>query len=304
MPIDPDETELIERGARAGPPVIPALAGYTGHLLRAAYVAALDQAREELPADAQPRLFGILALLATSGPRSQQQLGELLGVNRSIMVKIVDNMESAGLLERRRNPADRRSYALEPTQAGLAKLAALRPAVMKAEAGFTAPLKRGGRARLNALLRQLLAALGHEPPDPLGDRTGYLIAATHRRVRDRFEAAQEPLGIEAREFGALATIGAEAPCTQQLVAQRLGVTGPVVVQIVDELERRGLVARGRNPDDRRSYALAPTAKGRVTLRRARAAVEEMSAAIAEPLGPEGDAELRALLRRLLGLDPA
>jgi DNA-binding MarR family transcriptional regulator len=302
MPIDPDEVEHIQPGAGGGAAVVPALAQYTGHLLRAAYLVALGQARRELPADAQPRVFGILALLAASGPRSQQQLGELLGVNRTIMVKIVDAMESDGLLERRRNPADRRSYALEPTQEGLAKLAVLRPAVMKAEAAFTAPLKRNGRARLNALLRELLAGFGHEPPDPLGDRTGYLLAAAHRAARDRFEAALEPLGIEAREFGALATIGAEAPCTQQLVARQLGVTGPVVVQIVDGLERRGLVARGRNPDDRRSYALAPTAKGRATLRRAREAVDEVSAAIAEALGPEGDAELRALLRRMLGLD--
>jgi DNA-binding MarR family transcriptional regulator len=304
MPTDPDETELIEPGAREGPPVIPALAGYTGHLLRAAYVAALDYARAQLPGNAQPRVFGILAVLDSTGPRSQQELGDLLGVNRTIMVKIVDGMEASGLLERKRNPADRRSYALEPTTEGLATLARLRPAVLEAEAGFTAPLKKAGRARLNALLRKLLAGFGHEPPPPLADRTGYLIAAAHRRARDLFEGALEPLGIEPRHFGALATIVESAPCAQQVVAQQLGVTGPVVVQIVDELERLGLVARERNPVDRRSYALQPTAKGKATLRRTRAAIAEVTAAIAEPLGPDGDEELRALLRQLLRLDPA
>jgi DNA-binding MarR family transcriptional regulator len=48
----------------------------------------------------------------------------------------------------------------------------------------------------------------------------------------------------------------------------------------------------------------PTAKGRTALRRSRAAVDETAALIAEPLGPEGDAELRGLLRKLLRLDPA
>jgi DNA-binding MarR family transcriptional regulator len=304
MPTDPDETEQIARGAAVGTAVIPALAGYTGHLLRAAYVAALGYARERLPADSQPRIFGILSVLAESGPRSQRELGEQLGVNRTIMVKVVDSMEAAGLLERRRNPADRRSYALQPTDEGLAKLAALRPAVLETEVAFTAPLKRSGRARLNALLRKLLAGLGHVPPEPLVDRTGYLIAAAHLRARERFEAALEPLGIEARHFGALATIVEEAPCSQQHVARRLGVTGPAVVQVVDELERRGLVVRERNPADRRSYALAPTAKGRATLRRARAVVEETTTVFTEPLGPDGDTELRALLRKLLRLDPA
>jgi DNA-binding MarR family transcriptional regulator len=304
VPGDPEETELIERGSREGPPVVPALAGYTGHLLRAAYVAALDYARETLPADAQPRVFGILALLAAEGPRSQQQLGEVLGVNRTIMVKIVDDMEAAGLLERRRNPADRRSYALQPTPEGLAALERLGPAVRDAEAGLTAPLKQAGRERLNVLLREVLRGLGHEPPAPLAERTGYLLAAAHRQVRERFEAALEPLGIEARHFGALATIEASAPCTQQLVARQLGVTGPVVVQVVDELEQRGLVKRERNPADRRSYALQPTADGRATLRRTRAAMDAVAAAIAAPLGPSGDEELRGLLRRLLRLDDA
>jgi DNA-binding MarR family transcriptional regulator len=304
MPGDPEETDLIERGAAAGTAVVPALARYTGHLLRAAYVAALDYAREDLPADAQPRVFGILSVLAATGPRSQRELGEQLGVNRTIMVKVIDAMEAAGLLERRRNPADRRSYALQPTAEGLAKLAALRPAVLEMEAAFTAPLKRSGRARLNALLRTLLAGFGHQPPEPLADRTGYLIAAAHLRVRERFEASLDPVGIEARHFGALATIVEEAPCSQQLVARRLGVTGPVVVQVVDDLERRGMVTRGRNPADRRSYALMPTAKGRAALRRSRAAVDETAALIAEPLGPEGDEELRGLLRKLLRLDPA
>jgi DNA-binding MarR family transcriptional regulator len=296
-----DDPELIAEVAPGTIPVVPALAGYTGHLLRAAYVAALGYARAQLPADGQPREFGILAVLATTGPRSQQELGELFGVNRTIMVGLIDRLEAAGLVERRRNPADRRSYALEPTEAGLAALARLGPAVQEAEASFTAPLKKVGRARLNELLRTLLAGLGDEPPAPLADRTGYLLAAAHRRARDRFEAALEPLGIQPRHFGALATIAASAPCTQQVVAQQLGVTGPVVVQIVDELERRGLVERRRNPADRRSYALQPTAKGRATLRRTQAAMDAVSAQLAEPLGAEGDEELRALLGRLLGL---
>jgi DNA-binding MarR family transcriptional regulator len=301
MPTESYEPDLIERGAREGPPVVPALAGYTGHLLRAAYVAALDYARAQLPRDAQPREFGILATLASTGPRSQQQLGELLGINRTIMVQLIDRLEGAGLLERRRNPADRRSYALQPTDEGLAALSRIGPAVQEAEAGFTEPLGKEGRARLNELLRELLAGFGHEPPKPLADRTGYLLAAAHRRVRERFESALDPLGIEARHFGALATIVAAAPCSQQLVAGQLGVTGPVVVQIVDDLEHRGLVERHRNPADRRSYALQPTAKGRAALRNSTAAIDAIAAEIAKPLGKKGDEELRGLLRKLLRL---
>src|SRR5262245_37798838 len=199
MPTEPHDTDQIAPGARERPPVVPALAGYTGHLLRAAFAAAQDYAREELPGDTHPRDFGMLAILAGTGPLSQQQLGELVDVNRSIMVHVGDRLEAAGLLERRRNPADRRSYALQPTQEGLAWLARIAPAIQRAEANFTAPLEQGGRERLNALLRRLLEGLGHEPPAPVADRTGYLLAATYQRTRDRFEPALEPLGLDPRQ---------------------------------------------------------------------------------------------------------
>jgi DNA-binding MarR family transcriptional regulator len=302
--IDPDD-DPEAAGPPGRPSVVPALAGYTGHLVRAAYLSALRHARAHLPPDRQPREFGILATLATSGPRSQQQLAELLDVNRTIMVKVVDRLEAAGLIERRRNPADRRSYALEPTTEGLAALAELGPTMTEAEAGFTARLTTDEHGELNARLREMLAGLGHEhPPEALADRTGYLLAAAHHRTRDAFAAALAPTGIEPRHFGALATIVASAPCTQQLVAEQLGVSGPVVVALVDELEERGLVTRGRNPADRRSYALEPTDEGRAVLARARELVDQYSRRITAALGEEHDAQLRALLRKLLGVPPA
>jgi DNA-binding MarR family transcriptional regulator len=304
-PVFDDDDVNEVGGPLRRPPVVPALAGYTGHLLRAAYVAALRHARRHLPPDRQPREFGILVTLATSGPRSQQQLAELMDVNRTIMVKVVDRLEAAGLVERRRNPADRRSYALEPTEEGLATLAELGPSIAEAEAKFTARLTAAERDQLNARLRELLAGLGHEhPPEALADRTGYLLAAAHHRTRDAFAAALVPSGIEPRHFGALATIVASAPCSQQLVAEQLGVSGPVVVALVDELEERGLVTRGRNAIDRRSYALEPTEEGRAVLANAQALVDEFSHRITAALGEEHDAQLRALLRKLLGVAPA
>jgi DNA-binding MarR family transcriptional regulator len=97
---------------------------------------------------------------------------------------------------------------------------------------------------------------------------------------------------------------ASAPCTQQLVAEQLGVSGPVVGALVDELEERGFVTRRRNPADRRSYALEPTAEGRDALASARVLVDEYSARITTALGEQHDAQLRALLRKLLGVAPA
>ena len=51
------------------------------------------------------------------------------------------------------------------------------------------------------------------------------------------------------------------PCSQQRMAEEMGVSGTMVVQVVDALEREGLVERRRNPKDRRANALHLTRKG-------------------------------------------
>jgi DNA-binding MarR family transcriptional regulator len=64
------------------------------------------------PLGLEPRHFGMLTRLAANEGKSQQAIGELMGLNATRMVFLVDELEKRGLVERRRNPADRRSYAL------------------------------------------------------------------------------------------------------------------------------------------------------------------------------------------------
>src|SRR5712691_3056494 len=74
------------------------------------------------PLGLEPRHVGMLTRLAANEGRSQQAIGELIGLNPTRMVFVVDELEQRGLVERRRNPADRRSYALYLTDQGRATL--------------------------------------------------------------------------------------------------------------------------------------------------------------------------------------
>ena len=71
--------------------------------------------------------FGALSIIDAAGPMSQQTLGELIGKDRTTIVAVVDELEGEGLVERRRNPADRRAYALEVTRRGEDWLERARP---------------------------------------------------------------------------------------------------------------------------------------------------------------------------------
>ena len=97
------------------------------------------------PLGLEQRHAGMLVRLAQNDGRSQQAIAELLGVNPTRMVFLTDELEKLGLVERRRNPADRRSHALYLTEAGTAMLARVREVTRAHEAAITAGLSAAER---------------------------------------------------------------------------------------------------------------------------------------------------------------
>lgn len=61
---------------------------------------------------------GILTLLLEMGSMTQQQLGRLLRIDRTTMVKLLDAMEKQGFAHRKVHPEDRRVYLVEITDKG------------------------------------------------------------------------------------------------------------------------------------------------------------------------------------------
>jgi DNA-binding MarR family transcriptional regulator len=107
------------------------------------------------PLGLEPRQFGMLTRLAANEGKSQQAIGELIGLNPTRMVFLVDELEKQGLVERRRNLADRRSYALYLTDQGRAKLSEARRVSAGHDREIGASLTDAQRRELAALLRQV-----------------------------------------------------------------------------------------------------------------------------------------------------
>lgn len=289
-------------GAVDGPTRVPAaLAPHVGFLVFAAFMHAQRTAVAALRGELHPRLLVVLRAI-DERPSSQGELGSRLDLGRTTMVGIVDALEAKGLVERRRDPGDRRAYHLAVTQKGEEALARFGPILRRSEGTILGRLSRDERARLNELLRGLLAGFDDTTlPTSLMNRPGFLLARSHLRLRTEFERALEPAGIQARHFGALA-ICAHTPGSQQSLAHELGVSGTIVVELVDALEQRGLAERRQNALDRRSYIIAPTAEGMAALEHARGALAEIDDRIAGAVGGRAAFdELAALLRKMLGV---
>jgi DNA-binding MarR family transcriptional regulator len=141
----------------SSPPLPESLSSHPGFLLAKAHNRAHELATEVLaPIGLTVKHFGCLTVIAAEGPISQQALGESMRVDRTTMVAIVDELESSGYVVRRRNPADRRAYALEATHAGRTWLADAKRALSGAERRLLAPLEGDEREQLAGLLRKLL----------------------------------------------------------------------------------------------------------------------------------------------------
>jgi DNA-binding MarR family transcriptional regulator len=106
---------------------------------------------------------GLLRLISREPGQSQQAVARRLGTPPSRLVALVDGLEQRGLIERRRNPGDRRNYALHLTVAGEQAMVGLSQASLEHEQAIAAPLTQAERAQLGALLAKLAAAHGLTP---------------------------------------------------------------------------------------------------------------------------------------------
>ncbi|MBC2681306.1 MarR family winged helix-turn-helix transcriptional regulator [Corynebacterium anserum] len=79
------------------------------------------------------REYWVLSCLVAGDAASQATLGEILGVDRSDMVRLVDSLEKRNLAKRVKDPKDRRRQIISVTKKGSKAYANLRPLVTAAE---------------------------------------------------------------------------------------------------------------------------------------------------------------------------
>ncbi|TDD84064.1 MarR family transcriptional regulator [Actinomadura darangshiensis] len=110
--------------------------------------------------DLTPPQAGLLRMLAGAPGRSQRELAGRLGMPPSRFVPFADELEERGLIERRRNPGDRRLYALYLTEKGFALLAGLAEAGAAHEKEMCQALSDDEHRQVKALLERMAEQQG------------------------------------------------------------------------------------------------------------------------------------------------
>jgi DNA-binding MarR family transcriptional regulator len=125
-------------------------------LLKRLGMSAKEQSLERYEeAGVHPYHHAILAVLDEGSRETQGAIADALGYDRGQLVGLLDELEDAGLVERRRDPNDRRRHVVQMTPAGRKTLARLRALSRRLEEEFLAPLESDERAVLHALLLRL-----------------------------------------------------------------------------------------------------------------------------------------------------
>lgn len=111
-----------------------------------------------------------LTLLRDFGEQGQAGLAESLGIDPTNVVALLNELESIGLVERRRSPQDRRRHTVVLTDAGTARLAEAEGALAALEQRMFAGLEDDELKTLHALLQRAAAVTASGTDSPATSR--------------------------------------------------------------------------------------------------------------------------------------
>jgi DNA-binding MarR family transcriptional regulator len=121
-------------------------------LVLRAYLDAAGAAVADVPGGS--RGYHVLTRAAYDCPPTQLALAQQLGIDRTVLTYLLDDLESAGLIQRQPDPADRRARRIVVTRSGHARLRRLQHDLVSAESFALRGLDAAEQQTLRALLRR------------------------------------------------------------------------------------------------------------------------------------------------------
>ena len=134
----------------------------------------------------------------------------------------------------------------------------------------------------------------------LPDLVGHLLGLAHVAITQLCTEVMEPLRLTPKQFVAMEFISKNPCISQKNIAENIGTAPAVMVGILDDLSKRGLLKRKRSPHDRREYYVQLTPKGMDMLDEIRRMAFEVEDLYQEKTGmtDEERATLLPILRKI------
>lgn len=140
---------------------------------------------------------------------------------------------------------------------------------------------------------------GQMPPGPPGQMpVGMLVARVGKALDRAFDEALAAAGGTRPTWLILLAVKSGAGTTQTELAKHVGISGPTLIHHLDRLESTALVARTRDPANRRPYTITLTPAGDELFVRLRDAAVAFDRRLRDGISDRRIAELRGVLTAL------
>jgi MarR family transcriptional regulator, lower aerobic nicotinate degradation pathway regulator len=139
----------------------------------------------------------------------------------------------------------------------------------------------------------------YDPPDRIRRLTSWLTGQVAGTGAALVAAALAAEGLRRQHFTVLNALAERGAASQAALGRRLAIDRSDMHALLSELERDGLVARVRDPDDRRRMLVELTPAGARVLKRLDRRIDAAQDALVAPLSPADRRELQRLLTVLV-----
>ena len=115
---------------------------------------------------------------------------------------------------------------------------------------------------------------------------GFLLGKALQQMEQKFAEGLAPFNITSRQYGVLLFIEENPYSSQKDISANLQIDRTTMVSHIDHLETLRFVERTKNPNDRRSYSLLITEKGKEVLNSRWEFLTDVESEVLTPLNPQ------------------
>jgi MarR family transcriptional regulator, lower aerobic nicotinate degradation pathway regulator len=141
--------------------------------------------------------------------------------------------------------------------------------------------------------------LEYDPPQRMRRLPSWLASELARRGAALVGESLAQEGVRRQHFAVLTSLAEQGSASQAALGRRLWIDRSDLHALLTELERDGLVARVRDPDDRRRNVVTLTTDGKALLRRLDKRVDAAQTALLAPLSATERRQVIKLLERVV-----
>ncbi|GAB1804296.1 MarR family winged helix-turn-helix transcriptional regulator [Priestia megaterium] len=127
---------------------------------------------------------------------------------------------------------------------------------------------------------------------------GFLLGKALQQMEQKFAEGLAPFNINSRQYGVLLFIEENPYSSQKDISDNLQIDRTTMVSHIDHLEMLRFVERTKNPNDRRSYSLLITEKGKEVLNSRWEFLTDVESEVLTPLNPQERQLLKDFLIRI------